>query len=128
MNNQAFEDKRIAFEDWPAMKPTTPNGTLPIFEVNGQTWTQSGAADRYFGQHFDMYPKDLLERFACDEVLGMVDDLGRMGSYAYVITKRPESMGHFDKSPEELKALEQKMRKTLMEGSFQAAINVLDEK
>ncbi|CAI8028451.1 Glutathione S-transferase 1 (Fragment) [Geodia barretti] len=32
-----YEDHRIAGEEWPELKPTTPFGCLPILEVDGKT-------------------------------------------------------------------------------------------
>ena len=31
-----FEDDRVKFADWPARKPGTPFGALPVLEVDGQ--------------------------------------------------------------------------------------------
>jgi glutathione S-transferase len=38
-----FEDDRVAPSDWPARKPDTPFGALPVLEVDGQTLAQSNA-------------------------------------------------------------------------------------
>ncbi len=40
-----FDDDRIDFKDWPALKPTTPFGQLPIMSVEGASdpIAQSGA-------------------------------------------------------------------------------------
>ena len=31
-----FEDERITFEQWGALKATMPNGQLPVWEENGK--------------------------------------------------------------------------------------------
>jgi len=43
-----FEDVRIAFPDWAALKPTTPYGQLPFVEIDdAPKMAQSGAMLRY---------------------------------------------------------------------------------
>lgn len=43
-----FEDVRIAFPEWPALKPTTPYGQLPFMEIDdAPKMAQSGAMLRY---------------------------------------------------------------------------------
>merc|ERR1712107_289537 len=43
VNGIDFEDNRIDFATWGALKPQTPWGQLPILEVDGRNWTQSYA-------------------------------------------------------------------------------------
>jgi glutathione S-transferase len=42
-----FEDKHIAFADFPAAKPTLPLGQLPILSIDGEQHTQTAAIVRY---------------------------------------------------------------------------------
>ena len=49
-----FEDDRAAPSDWPARKPNTPFGALPVLEVDGETLAQSNAINRYVGKLTDL--------------------------------------------------------------------------
>lgn len=37
------QDNRIDFAEWPAFKPSTPFGQIPVLEVDGKVIAQSGA-------------------------------------------------------------------------------------
>lgn len=71
----AFEDDRIAFTDWPALKPKTPFGATPVLEVNGQTLAQSNAINRYVGKLAGLYPENAWEAALCDEAMDTIEDL-----------------------------------------------------
>ncbi|KAJ3171248.1 hypothetical protein HDU88_008285 [Geranomyces variabilis] len=76
-----FEDIRIKRENWPAIKPTTPFGHVPVLEVDGQKVAQSGAMLRYIGRlvpESGLYPADIWTAFKVDEFLGVVDDIGEL--------------------------------------------------
>merc|ERR1719343_1871628 len=50
LSGTEFEDKRVVFSEWPAMKPTTPYGQLPLLQIDdGPTRTQSNAILRWAG-------------------------------------------------------------------------------
>jgi glutathione S-transferase len=70
-----FEDNRVAPSDWPASKPGTPFGALPVLEVDGQTLAQSNAINRYVGKLADLYPSDAWQAALCDEVMEAVEDI-----------------------------------------------------
>lgn len=73
--NIAYEDKRVAFPDWPALKPTTPLGQLPVMEVDGKVFAQSIAIARYAAKLSGAYPTDALQALAVDMVVDTVNDL-----------------------------------------------------
>jgi glutathione S-transferase len=70
-----FEDDRVAPADWPARKPDTPFGALPVLEVDGQTLAQSNAINRYVGKLTDLYPLDAWQAALWDEVMEAVEDI-----------------------------------------------------
>lgn len=71
-----FEDRRIAREDWPALKPTTPFGALPVLEVEGEApMAQSNAILTYIGRRYGVHPSDLAEAARHEAVLAHVEDL-----------------------------------------------------
>ena len=65
-----FEDHRIQFADWPATKPTTPWGAVPVLEWDGKILSQSNSINRFIGKKTGLYPTDDWEAAKCDEVCG----------------------------------------------------------
>ncbi len=58
MTGTEFEDKRINFDEWGALKPTTPYGQLPLMTVTSadgstKTFAQSVAMMRWVARKFD---------------------------------------------------------------------------
>jgi glutathione S-transferase len=71
-----FEDNRIARSDWPALKPTTPFGGLPTFELSGKpTISQSNAILGYIGRAHGLLPKDAWEAMRLESLLCAAEDL-----------------------------------------------------
>jgi glutathione S-transferase len=70
-----FVDERVQFKDWPAMKPTTALGGLPVLEVDGRQITQSNAINRWAGRLAGLYPEDAWQAAECDEICDMVEHL-----------------------------------------------------
>ena len=71
-----FEDVRIKRESWPAMKPTTPFGSLPVFEMPGQPQlAQSNAILTLIGRLHGLHPTDLNEASRHEAVMGFAEDL-----------------------------------------------------
>lgn len=70
-----FEDIRIPFPEWPAAKPDTPFGVIPVLEVDGYKLSQSNTINRYVGKLAGLYPSDPLEAAYCDEVMDAVEDV-----------------------------------------------------
>ncbi|KAG4070466.1 hypothetical protein HA402_005698 [Bradysia odoriphaga] len=65
---QEYEDIRVPQEDWPAIKPTTPFGNMPILEVDGQSAGQSMAILRYLGKRFGLTGSNPWEELLVDGV------------------------------------------------------------
>ena len=70
-----FEDDRIGYEAWPALKDTTPFGALPVLKVDGQALSQSNAITRYVGKLTNLYPTDPWQAALCDEAMDAVEDV-----------------------------------------------------
>eukprot|EP00178_Gracilaria_changii_P010574 TRINITY_DN30783_c0_g1_i1.p1 TRINITY_DN30783_c0_g1~~TRINITY_DN30783_c0_g1_i1.p1 ORF type:complete len:231 (+),score=31.69 TRINITY_DN30783_c0_g1_i1:73-693(+) len=70
-----WEDIRVPRADWPAMKPTTPNGQLPIMEVDGALIPQSFAQIRYVGKIGGLYPTDPIQAAFADAAIDSVMDI-----------------------------------------------------
>src|SRR6185295_17491389 len=50
-----YEDRRVKFQDWPAMKASTPFGAMPILEVDGQEVVESNGINRFVGKLTGLY-------------------------------------------------------------------------
>ncbi len=80
-----FEDARIARSDWPALKPHTPFGVLPVLEVDGQQVCQSNTVARFVGKLAGLYPADPWQAALCDEVLDVIEDMSiRVGGTVHL--------------------------------------------
>ncbi len=77
----AFEDRRIAGKDWPALRDTTPFQALPVLEVDGKVIAQSNTINRYLGKLAGLYPKNDWQAALTDEVMDAVEDIStRIGN------------------------------------------------
>jgi prostaglandin-H2 D-isomerase / glutathione transferase len=71
-----FEDRRISSKEWAAMKPTTPFGSLPVFELPGKPpVSQSNAILAYIGRKYGLLPKDEWEAMRLESLLSACEDL-----------------------------------------------------
>jgi glutathione S-transferase len=71
-----FEDRRIPYKDWPALKPTTPFGNLPVFELPGKPpVSQSNAILGHIGRHHGLLPDDEWEAMRLESLLSACEDL-----------------------------------------------------
>jgi glutathione S-transferase len=71
-----FEDDRVKPADWPAKKPATPFGGLPLLEVDGKQVAQSNGINRFVGKLAGLYPEDPFQAACCDEVMDAVEEIG----------------------------------------------------
>jgi glutathione S-transferase len=71
-----FEDVRVKSADWPALKPTTPFGSMPILELPGHPpLAQSHAVLVYIGRRWGIHPKDDFEAARHEAIISHVEDL-----------------------------------------------------
>ncbi|XP_046575233.1 glutathione S-transferase-like [Haliotis rubra] len=87
---QEFEDIRIPREEWPALKPKTPLGQLPVLEIDGKFYPQSNAIYRYLAKIFGFYGNGDLEALEMDQVLGVVMDIYM--TYARTVFEKDEAV------------------------------------
>lgn len=71
----AFEDRRVSFKEWEALRDATPFRALPVLEVDGRLVAQSNSINRYVGKLAGLYPKDDWQALLCDEVMDAVEDM-----------------------------------------------------
>ncbi len=76
-----FEDVRVKREDWATLKPTTPFGSMPVFETEGHPpLGQANAILVLIGRQHDLHPKDDFEAARHEAMMGHVEDLrGHVG-------------------------------------------------
>jgi len=82
-----FEDVRHT--DWGTFKPTTKFGTMPLLEIDGVQYGESGAILRYAGKLSGLYPTDPIEALRVDEVISLTEDVGSAFSGQYAIRGNP---------------------------------------
>lgn len=71
-----FDDNRIPGAAWPALKPTTPYGSMPILELPGRPpLAHSNAILVYLGREHDLHPKDNFEAARHEAMMAHVEDL-----------------------------------------------------
>lgn len=71
-----FEDRRLPMADWPALKPSTPYGSLPVLELPGQPpLAQTNAILVLIGRQQGLHPTDALEAARHESVMAHVEDL-----------------------------------------------------
>jgi len=72
-----YNDHRIEGAEWPALKPKTPFGQLPILDIdNGKVvLSQSKAIARYLGNEFNLAPKDNIQAARGDMLVDGYEDV-----------------------------------------------------
>jgi glutathione S-transferase len=87
-----YEDVRIEKDKWPALKPSTPFGQLPMLEVDGVKLCQSNAIGRFVARRLKLAGKTDLDEARVDMIIDCIED-----------TVKP-MMGFFHESDEKRKA------------------------
>ena len=113
-----FDDVRVKFPEWPALKGKTPYQQLPVIEIDGgEMKAQSGAMLRYCGTlgNKSLYPADKL--YEIEEALGLITDLNNAFQPALLIGMRPANLGYPDgfQNTDEGKKLIETMRTSFLE-------------
>ena len=71
-----FEDDRIKPRDWPARKPTTPYGALPVLTIEGHPPIgQTNTILRMIGRKYGLHPADEWEAVRHESLMGATEDL-----------------------------------------------------
>ncbi len=85
-----YEDHRVKFAEWATLKHSTPFGSIPVLEVDGQQLAQSNGINRFVGKLAGLYPTDALEAAFCDEVMDAVEDITHQVSATFPIKDEDE--------------------------------------
>ncbi|KZS14637.1 Glutathione S-transferase A4 [Daphnia magna] len=70
-----FEDIRFPHSEWPAIKPSTPFGQVPVLEVDGQVLAQSNTIARYLARKYGLAGKNDWEQALADMYADNINDL-----------------------------------------------------
>jgi glutathione S-transferase len=71
-----FDDVRVKPADWPSVKPTTPYGSMPVFEVPGHPpLAHSNAILALIGRQHGLHPKDNFEAARHEGMMAFVEEL-----------------------------------------------------
>ncbi|MFI5300698.1 MAG: glutathione S-transferase family protein [Polyangiales bacterium] len=71
-----FEDVRFKRDEWAALKPTMPFGSVPVLEMPGHApLGQSNAILTLVGRLHGLHPKDLFEAARHEAMMAHVEDL-----------------------------------------------------
>lgn len=73
----AFDDHRVGFQDFGALRGKLRFNALPVLEIDGVAVTQSNAMCRYVGKLAGLYPEDAMQALYCDEALDAVEDISQ---------------------------------------------------
>jgi len=78
-----YEDCRVEGGDWGKLKPTTPYGSLPILEWNGETIAQSITLSRFIAKEVGLAGRCNLECGQANEIVDAVTDMFNAFSKAH---------------------------------------------
>jgi len=77
-----FVDERLEKDDWATKKANYPFGQLPILTVNGKTYNQSTAIERFLARKVKLAGKDDFEDMEIDSIVDTINDLRlKLGSW-----------------------------------------------
>jgi glutathione S-transferase len=71
-----FEDNRISMSDWPALKPQTPYGALPVLDLPGHApFAQTNPILLLIGRRHGLHPTDAFEAARHEAMMQHVEEL-----------------------------------------------------
>jgi len=70
-----FIDSRVSQDQWPDFKPKTPFGSMPVLEMDGQKFGESGAILRWAARKFGLGGKTDADSLVADAVISQASEL-----------------------------------------------------
>ncbi|KAK3751691.1 hypothetical protein RRG08_065597 [Elysia crispata] len=70
-----FVDETFTMGEWPNLKPSMPTGSVPVLEMGGDMFPESGAIVRWAARKFGLAGKSDAEQLRVEEVLAGADDI-----------------------------------------------------
>jgi len=71
-----YDDVRMDKADWPAFKPKTPQGKVPVLDDDGKMLGQSVAIGRYLARKHHLAGENVWESALCDMYVDQLGDIG----------------------------------------------------
>lgn len=96
-----FADRRITGEEWPAFKPQTPMGALPVLETPDGMFCESAAIARWAARKFGLYGKTDADELRVEAVVCQVFDIREKHLVKVMSEKDPEKKEALKKEAEE---------------------------
>jgi len=131
LTGTAFEDNRISFQEFGALKDSLPTGQVPVLEIDGKQMAQSYALLRLLGRKLGggkYYPEAKL--FEIEYALGVHEDLARAWAPGMMIALRPAILGHEfagdDDKTAKVKALREKFGEEQLEKFLKTYTDILE--
>ncbi|XP_046358194.1 glutathione S-transferase 1-like [Haliotis rufescens] len=92
-----FEDKRIEFDAWPALKKDTPFGQLPVIEIDGKVFPESMSISRYLAAENGLAGKTPLDRLKADYISEQTRSM-KEPIYKYFFNEDAEKKAELEKA------------------------------
>jgi len=70
-----YEDHRITFSEWPALKPKMPINVVPVLEYDGEVISQSKTIARFLAKEFGIAGKTNVQQAKADMIVDCVTDI-----------------------------------------------------
>ena len=118
-----YEDKRITKEEWGELKPNTPNGAVPILEVDGKKIGGVVPIVRFVAERHGLAGSNDLENAEIACILDLISDLFLAFANAYFLekdeTRKAELKKKFDEeeAPKSFSFLEKRVTGGWLYGS-----------
>uniref|UniRef100_A0A0B7BI02 glutathione transferase n=1 Tax=Arion vulgaris TaxID=1028688 RepID=A0A0B7BI02_9EUPU len=104
-----FVDQRVEFADWPSLKSSTPEGTLPYMVIGGKEYGESMPLARYIARKYSLMGISELDQLNADIILNHIDDIRNAVSRA----RNDKSLTEDQKKEIEAKAMTELLPKLL---------------
>ena len=128
VTGNAFEDKRVSFADWPAMKEAMPNKQMPVWEEgDGVVMAESSAILNFLARKYEMEPTDSHDAYNSDVICQVTNDINTSFRGVSYLAMRPEMFGHYNKTPEEIESIKKMLADDLNKGPLHQMLTRLNQ-
>lgn len=83
-----YEDERVSFEEWPALKPKLPLNVMPVLTIDGEILSQSKTIARFLAKEYGIAGNTNLQQAKADMIVDCVTDIEN-ARYKWVFVPDP---------------------------------------